>query len=81
MAKKTRKQVKENLPKGVKDILPDKAQDIYRKAYNKACDEYKDKSRWRGSESREETASKVAWSAVKAKYKKEDDGKWHAKKR
>jgi len=72
---------KSDLPKGPKDVLPPKAQDIYRSAYNKAHDEYGDKSKRRGSESRDETASKVAWSAVKGKYKKGDDGKWHPKKK
>ena len=72
---------KKDLPKGVKDVLPDKAQGIYRKAYNKAYDEYTDKSKRRGSESQEETASKVAWSAVKGKYQKGDDGRWHPKKK
>lgn len=57
------------------------AQDIYRKAYNKAYDEYGDKSERRGSESREQTASKVAWSAVRMKYSKGDDDKWHPKKK
>jgi cation transport regulator len=70
---------KSDLPKGVKDVLPSKAQEIYRQAYNSAYDEYEDKSQRRGSESREETASKVAWSAVKGKYRKGSDGKWHAK--
>ncbi len=72
---------KKELPKGVKGALPDKAQEIYRKAYNKAYDEYEDTSKRRGSVSREETASKVAWSAVKGKYEKSNDGKWHPKKK
>ena len=72
---------KSDLPKGPKDVLPSKAQDIYREAYNKAYGEYGDKSKRRGSESREQTASKVAWSAVKKKYSKSDDGKWHPKKK
>jgi len=71
---------KGDLPKGPRDVLPPKAQDIYRKAYNKAHDQYEDKSKRRGSQSREETASKVAWSAVKGKYTKGDDGKWRPKK-
>ncbi len=71
---------KKELPKGVKDALPDKAQEIYRKAYNEAYDEYKDTSKRRGSASHEETASKVAWSAVKGRYEKGDDGKWRPKR-
>jgi cation transport regulator len=71
---------KSDLPKGPKDVLPSKAQKIYREAYNSAYDEYGNKSKRRGSESREETASKVAWAAVQKKYKKGDDDKWHPKK-
>lgn len=71
---------KSELPKGPKDVLPPKAQEIYREAYNNAYDQYGDKGKRRGSQSREETAGKVAWAAVKKKYKKSDDGKWHPKK-
>ena len=34
----------------------------------------------RGDATREETAHRVAWAAVKEKYAKGDDGEWHAKK-
>ncbi|MFZ0546361.1 MAG: ChaB family protein [Candidatus Promineifilaceae bacterium] len=61
------------LPKQVKDNLPKHAQEIYKEAYNNAWDEYKDASDRRGDDSREETASKVAWSAVKKKYEKKGD--------
>lgn len=36
---------KSELPDSVKDNLPGHAQDIYRKAYNSAWDEYKDPRR------------------------------------
>lgn len=67
------------LPKSVKESLPKKAQEIYREAYNSAWDEYKDPEKRRDDASREETAHKVAWSAVKKKYKKSDNGKWKKK--
>ncbi len=67
----------EDLPDSVKSVLPDHAQDIYKEAFNSAYDEYKDKSDRRGDESREETSHKVAWSAVKKKYEKGHDNKWH----
>jgi cation transport regulator len=68
------------LPASVRDALPKHAQDIYRAAYNSAWDEYDDASKRRGGESREETAHKVAWAAVKEKYEKDDkSGKWKAK--
>jgi cation transport regulator len=66
---------KSQLPGQVKENLPDHAQDIYRKAFNNAWDQYKDPSDRKGDASREETAHKVAWDAVKNEYTKEED-KW-----
>lgn len=66
---------KSELPDNVKNNLPAHAQDIYRKAFNSAWEQYKDPGERRGDASREETAHKVAWSAVKQDYKKQDD-KW-----
>ncbi|MCB0089788.1 MAG: putative cation transport regulator ChaB [Caldilineaceae bacterium] len=67
------------LPDSVKDNLPKHAQEIYKEAYNSAWDEYKDAADRRGDASREETAHRVAWAAVKQKYEKNDDGKWVGK--
>lgn len=64
-----------SLPKSVKDNLPAHAQEIYKEAFNSAYKEYKDPKDRRGDASREETAHKVAWSAVEKSYKKKDD-KW-----
>jgi cation transport regulator len=61
------------LPKSVRDALPKRAQQIYREAYNSAWKEYADPKDRQGSASREETAHKVAWSAVKKRYEKEGD--------
>lgn len=69
----------EDLPEQVTGVLPKHAQDIYREAYNNAFDQYKEPEKRRGKESREEAAHKVAWNAVKKKYKKGDDGNWHPK--
>ena len=69
----------DDLPETVQENLPRHAQEIYKEAFNSAWDEYKDADKRRGDASREETAHKVAWSAVKAKYAKGDDGEWHAK--
>jgi cation transport regulator len=66
------------LPDSVKDNLPKHAQDIYREAFNHAWDEYADPDKRRKGGSREETAHRVAWAAVKEKYKKQND-KWMAK--
>lgn len=59
----------DQLPDSVKDRLPKHAQEIFMAAFNNATEEYKD----------EETAFKVAWSAVKHKYEKGEDGNWHKK--
>ncbi|MFN2117846.1 MAG: ChaB family protein [Candidatus Promineifilaceae bacterium] len=61
------------LPEQVRDNLPKHAQEIYKEAYNSAWDEYSDPSVRRGDASREETAHKVAWAAVKQKYEKQND--------
>lgn len=56
-----------DLPDSVKDNLPHHAQEIYKEAYNSAMDEYgEDEAR----------CARVAWSAVKKKYEKNDSGKW-----
>lgn len=66
---------KSELPSSVKDNLPEHAQVIYTNAYNNAFEQYKEPEDRRGNEDREETAHKVAWSAVKTKYEKRDK-KW-----
>jgi cation transport regulator len=67
-----------DLPNSVHDNLPQHAQTIYREAFNSAFDEYKSAEDRRGDSSREETAHKVAWSAVKQKYRKKGE-RWVAK--
>jgi cation transport regulator len=66
-----------DLPDSVKENLPNHAQEIYRAAFNSAWDEYVDTGQRRGGDSREETAHKVAWAAVKEKYEKRND-RWVA---
>lgn len=70
-----------DLPDNVRGVLPEHAQEIYRKAFNSAFDEYEHAEDRRGDASREETAHKVAWAAVKKVYDKGDDGRWHRRKR
>ncbi|GAB2789456.1 putative cation transport regulator ChaB [Halomonas shantousis] len=70
-----------DLPDNVRHVLPAHAQDIYQEAFNSAWDEYKDPEDRRGHASREETAHRVAWAAVKSQYEKGGDGKWHPKKK
>lgn len=57
------------LPSRVKDNLPENAQEIFKDAFNNAEKEYH----------KEESAFRVAWSAVKHEYEKGTDGKWHKK--
>lgn len=67
------------LPESVRGVLPEHALAIYRKAYNNAHEQYKDPEERRGDASREETAHRVAWAAVKNEYEKGADGSWHKK--
>lgn len=56
----------EDLPQNIREHLPAHAQEIYKEAFNHALEQY-------GSE---ETAFKVAWSAVKRRYEKDGQGRW-----
>ncbi len=56
----------DQLPDAVKDNLPEHAQTIWREAFNNAHKQY----------GTEEASVKVAWSAVKNEYEKNDEGKW-----
>ena len=67
------------LPESVRDNLPEHAQTIYMEAYNSAWDQYADPEDRYGDASREETAHKVAWAAVKQSFEKGDDGRWRSK--
>ncbi|WP_142501435.1 putative cation transport regulator ChaB [Klebsiella sp. 2680] len=72
---------KRELPDSVRHVLPAHAQEIYKEAFNSAWEQYKHKEERRDNASREETAHKVAWAAVKNAYQKgDDDDKWHKKK-
>ena len=69
-----------DLPESVKNVLPEHAQEIYLEAYNSAWDQYKEPKERRGDSSREETAYRVAWAAVKRTYQKDDkSGTWKEK--
>jgi cation transport regulator len=71
---------KSDLPENVRNVLPDHAQKIYMEAYNSAWDQYEEPEERRGDSSREETAHRVAWKAVKYKYEKDkESGQWKEK--
>ena len=56
----------EDLPPAIRRHLPSHAQDIFRAAFNHAWDSYGSREPWR----REEIAHRVAWAAVKRRYRK-----------
>ncbi len=69
-----------DLPNRVKENLPKHAQEIYLEAFNSAWDQYAEPKDRRGNDTREETAHKVAWSAVKKAYEKDEKtGEWKKK--
>jgi cation transport regulator len=53
----------DDLPPAVRNHLPPHAQEIYRAAFNSAWEEYGD----------EATPHRVAWAAVKRRYRKQGD--------
>lgn len=69
-----------DLPDAVRNNLPPHALEIYLAAFNSAWDNYSDPDDRQDNSSREETAHKVAWSAVKQQYEKVGD-QWQTKSR
>ncbi len=68
------------LPQSLQDNLPGHAQEIYLAAYNNALEQYADPAKRKGDASMEETAQRVAWSAVKKQYRKDrETGEWKEK--
>lgn len=71
-----------DLPDSVKDNLPKHAEEIYRAAFNSAWEQYDKPEERRDDASREETAHRVAWAAVKQTYEKDEaTGKWREKQK
>ncbi|WAI02342.1 ChaB family protein [Methanogenium organophilum] len=68
------------LPGQVRSHLPAHAQEIYLAAFNSAWLSYEDPEKRHGNETREETAHRVAWAAVKTHYRKNPQtGEWEEK--
>ncbi|MBI2632677.1 ChaB family protein [Candidatus Pacearchaeota archaeon] len=65
----------EKLPERIRRNLPVRAQTIFRKSFNNAEKQYKNLNKRRGKATLEEVSNKIAWSAIKKKYKKFND-KW-----
>jgi cation transport regulator len=69
---------KSDLPKTLREYLPEELQDIYLKAYQRAWEEYEDTQG--GDIGREAVAHRDAMMAVEHDYVyHEDMGKWYAK--
>jgi len=66
----------DDLPASVRDHLPEHAQEIYKEAFNSAWAQYAEPEDRREEAGREETAHRVAWSAVKEVDQKQADGRW-----
>jgi cation transport regulator len=66
----------DDLPDSVRNSLPKHAQEIYMKAFNSAWAQYEDPEERRDDASREETAHRVAWAAVKQSFEKSADERW-----
>lgn len=66
----------QDLPLNLQQILPEHAQEIFVSSFNNAWEEYRNNNPSEDS-SQEEIAYRIAWSAVKKKYSKdEQSGKW-----
>lgn len=63
----------DDLPEPVRNHLPPHAQDIFLGAFNSAYEQYAPAHKRRSGASREETANRVAWAAVKRQYVKRGD--------
>lgn len=70
----------QDLPDSVRSNLPEHAQEIYQEAFNSAWEQYDRPEERQGNASREETAHRVAWAAVKKVYEKDEkSGRWTKK--
>jgi cation transport regulator len=71
-----------SLPESVRHVLPKHAQEIYFETYNNAWAQYDKPEERLENRSRAETAHRIAWSAVKKRYvKDETTGKWIRKEK
>ena len=67
---------KQDLPDTLKDMLPERAQEIYLQAYKHAWELYSDDAS--SMLSQESVAHRQAWAAVGREYEQDEDtGKWY----
>jgi cation transport regulator len=67
---------REELPDPIREHLPADAQDTYKEAFNSAWERFADPSKLKYGGDREIASHRVAWFAVKKKYKKGPKGDW-----
>lgn len=60
----------DQLPKSVRESLPEDAQAIYLDAFNRAWEQFEDE------EDREAAAHREAWKVVRESYRQGSDGRW-----
>lgn len=69
-----------DLPDSIRNHLPEHAQEIFLEAFNHAWEEYADPAKRRTDSPLDVIARKVAWSAVKKQYEKDEKtGIWKKK--
>jgi cation transport regulator len=71
---------KEELPKLIQIALPEDAQELYLKAYNKAWNTYEPETY--PGKARDKVAHQAGWAAVEEEYvHDEGTGQWHRKEK
>jgi cation transport regulator len=66
----------DQLPASVRSSLSEQAQEIYKQAFNSAWEQNQDPDEEIDDASREETAHRVAWAAVKQVNANSADDRW-----
>lgn len=64
------------LPKAIRDELPEHAQEIYRAAYNLTIEEHRAADHDQDEHELQEMADQAAWQRVQMEYDRDDTGKW-----
>jgi cation transport regulator len=66
----------QDLPDIVRDVLPERAQELYLEAFNEAWEEYDEEKT--SEMSQESVANREGWAAVRKEYTHDDKtGKWY----
>lgn len=64
-------QTTRDLPGHLREHLPEAVQEVYRLAFNSACENYADPDKYKDFSSLEEVAHHIAWAAVKKEMEKD----------